>query len=215
MHHSSKWWMSHSGGSHLVPRLHEAILSIRWASTPLSELLPHKFVQSDDSWMPSDRPCICSAVNYSAPSIFTSLREVWKPLASPLSAAPAVSHHQSLVSQRVYFMTDYSEPGDKVFPTWSQRSAVGRSLLPFNRCPWEPVSLSTQFLTDPSAPWQSALSSLIYSNITIDPPSSCSSLLSVTHWLSPLEKLNDSEFCFKLFIRLLFKVTHLPVFIVF
>lgn len=152
MHHSSKWWMSHSGGSHLVPRLHEAILSIRWASTPLSELLPHKFVQSDDSWMPSDRPCICSAVNYSAPSIFTSLREVWKPLASPLSAAPAVSHHQSLVSQRVYFMTDYSEPGDKVFPTWSQRSAVGRSLLPFNRCPWEPVSLSTQFLTDPFGP---------------------------------------------------------------
>lgn len=76
--------------SHLVPRLHETIL--------LSELLPHKLAQSDDSWMPSDRPCICSAVNYSASSIFTSLREVWKPLASPLSVAPAVSHHQSLVS---------------------------------------------------------------------------------------------------------------------
>lgn len=77
--------------SHLVPRLHEAI--------PPSELLPHKLVQSDDSWMPSDGRRICSAVNYSARSIFTSLREVWKPLASPLSAAPAVSHHQSLVSR--------------------------------------------------------------------------------------------------------------------
>lgn len=170
--------------SHLVPRLHEAIPPITQVSSPPSELLPHKLVQSDDSWMPSDRPRICSAVNYSASSIFTSLREVWKPLASPLSAAPAVSHHQSLVSQWAYFLTDYSEPGDKVFPTWSQSSAARRSLLPFNWCPWEPVTLSNQILTDPSAPWQSALSSPIYSNITIDPPSSCSSLLSVTHWLS-------------------------------
>lgn len=174
-----------SATSHLVPRLHEAIPPISRVSSPPSELLPHKLVQSDDSWMPSDRPRICSAVNYSACSIFTSLREVWKPLASPLSAAPAVAHHQSLVSRRAYFLTDYSEPRDKVLPTWNWRSAAGRSLLPFSWCPWEPVSLSTQILTDPSAPWQSPLSSPIYSNIAIDPPSSCSSLLSVTHWLSP------------------------------
>lgn len=85
--------------SHLVPRLREAIPPISRVSGPPSELLPHKLAQSDDSWMPSDSRRICSAVNYSARSIFTSLREVWKPLASPLSAAPAVSHHQSLASR--------------------------------------------------------------------------------------------------------------------
>ncbi len=97
-----------------------------------------------------------------------------------------VSRSSCIASPKLsVFLTHYSEPRDKVFLTWRQRSTVGRSLLPFNWCPWEPVSLHAQFLTDPSAPWQSALSSLIYSNITIDPPSSCSSLLSVTHWLSP------------------------------
>lgn len=105
-------------------------------SSPPSELLPHKLFQSDDCWMPSDRTCICSAVNYSASSIFTYLREVWKSLASPLSAAPAVSNHQSLASQQPYFLTDYSEPWDKVFLTWSKRSAEGRILLPFNWCPY-------------------------------------------------------------------------------
>lgn len=112
--------------SHLVPRLHEAIPLVSRVSSPPSELLPHKFTQRDDSWMPSDRPRICSTVNYSASSIFTSLREVWKPLASPLSVSPAVSHHQSLVSQREYFLTDYSEPGDKVFSNVVQEIRSGK-----------------------------------------------------------------------------------------
>lgn len=104
----SKWWVCLSGTqtSHLVPRLH--------GTTPLSERLPHKLAQSDDCWIPSDRTCICSSVNYSVCSIFTSLSGDWKPLASPLSAAPAVRHHQSLVSQQAYFLTHYNEPGDKV-----------------------------------------------------------------------------------------------------
>lgn len=203
----SERWMSHAGSSHLVPRLHEAI--------PPSELLPHKLLQNDDSWMPSDRPRICSAVNYSASSIFTSLREVWKPLASPLSAAPAVSHHQSLVSRRAYFLTDYSEPGDKVFPTWSQRSAAGRRPLPFNWCPWEPASLSTKIFD-----W------------SLGPTTTCpliSHLFKHDHrptkqlQLSPrrhspaftAQKLNDSEHCFQLFIWLLFKVTEFSLFCLF
>lgn len=101
--------------SHLVPGLHEAIPPVDRVSCPLSDRLPRKLAESDDSWMSSDRPCICSAVNYSLSSIFTSLREVWKPLASPLSATPAVLHHQSLVSWQAYFLTDYSEPGDRSF----------------------------------------------------------------------------------------------------
>lgn len=86
-----------------------------------SELLPHKLLQSDDCWMSSDRRRICSAVNYSARSISTSLREVWGPLASPLSAAPAVSHHQSLASRPAHFLTYYGEPRDKVLPPRSWR----------------------------------------------------------------------------------------------
>lgn len=116
--------------------------------------------------MPDDRPHICSAVNYSPSSIFTSLREVWKPLASPSSAAPAASHHQSLASQKAYLLMNYSELGDKLFPMRSQRlrreGAFGRSTgVPGKRC---------LFLSDPSALWQSALSAPIYSNITTDPP---------------------------------------------
>lgn len=76
-----------------------------------SELLPHKLLQSDDCWMSSDRRRICSAVNYSARSVFTSLREVWGPLASPLSADPAVSHHQSLASRPAHFLTYYGAQG--------------------------------------------------------------------------------------------------------
>lgn len=86
-----------------------------------SELLPRKLLQSDDCWMSSDRRRICSAVNYSARSISTSLREVWGPLASPLSAAPDVSHHQSLASRRAHFLTDYGEPRDEVLPPRSRR----------------------------------------------------------------------------------------------
>lgn len=58
-----------------------------------SNLRRDKLVQTDDWWMSSDRRRICSAVNYSAPprSISTSLREVWGPLASPLSAASSCS----------------------------------------------------------------------------------------------------------------------------
>lgn len=91
---------------------------------PLRQNFCHaKPAQTDDSWMPSDRPCICSAVNYSARSIFTSLREVWKPLASALSAAPAVAHQQGLVSQRASFLTDPSRPREQVLPAWRKKGA--------------------------------------------------------------------------------------------
>ena len=68
---------------------------VRSSFSPPSELLPHKLFQSDDCWMQSDRTCICSAVNYSASSIFTSLREVWKPLAPASSAGSLRSRRRA------------------------------------------------------------------------------------------------------------------------
>lgn len=188
--------------SHLVPRLHEAIPPIARVSSPSvrtsATQTRAEWWLLNAEWQASHMLCceLFSLLN------FHIFKGSLKAISVTIVIAPAVSHQQSLVSQRAYFLTDYSEPGDKVFPTWSQRSATGRSLLPFNWCPWEPVTLSTQILTDPSAP------------VTICPL--ISNLFKHSHrptkqlQLSPqchllaftAEKLNDSERCFKSFIWL-------------
>lgn len=90
---------------------------------------PSQLLQSDGCWIWSGRRRICSAVNYSACSLFTSLREVGKPLACPSSGAPAVAHHPSLASAQSYFGTDQHDLGDKVCSAQSPTSTAGRSLF--------------------------------------------------------------------------------------
>lgn len=158
--------------------------------------------ESDGScWMPSDRRRICSAVNYSTSSISTSLSEVWKAISvtivslSSCIASPKLSVTAGLLSdtlsrakgQSFFFLSSDSVP------------EICSSLLPFNWCPWEPVSLLCPDFEWSLGPREDRPSHLPFTQTqpATQRAAAAPSSLSLTAL-----KLNDRECCFQLFIQL-------------